>query len=71
MTTRKYLMPMAKNSTTGQTVKVQDMDGLKYTSDQQLFCQQRAEQLAENMTQRTGDSWLPIIKEYIPSTRKS
>ena len=33
MTTRKYLMPMAKNSTTGQTVKIQDMDGLRYTSD--------------------------------------
>jgi hypothetical protein len=70
MTTRKYLMPMAKNSTTGQIVKIQDMDGSRYTLDQRLFCQQRAEQLAENMAQRTGDYWLPVVKEYVPSTRK-
>lgn len=71
MTTRKYLMPMARNKTTGQTVKIQDMDGLRYTSEQRFLCQERAERLAENMTQRTGDSWLPLIKEYVPSSRKN
>jgi hypothetical protein len=70
MPTRKYLMPMARNTTTGQTVKIQDMDGLRYTQEQKFLCEQRAEKLAETMTQRTGDSWIPIIKEYVPSVRK-
>ena len=64
-------MPMARNTTTGQTVKIQDMDGLRYTPEQRVFCQERAEKLALSMTRRTGDSWIPVIKEYVPSARKS
>jgi hypothetical protein len=71
MSTRKYLMPMARNISTGQTVKIQDMGGLRYTHEQRFLCQERAEKLAETMTQRTGDSWLPLIKEYVPSSRKN
>ena len=64
-------MPMARNTTTGQTVKIQDMDGLRYTPEQRFLCQERAENLASSMTRRTGDSWIPVIKEYVPSVRKS
>tara|TARA_B110000503_G_C7005360_1_gene353333 strand:- start:406 stop:621 length:216 start_codon:yes stop_codon:yes gene_type:complete len=70
MTTRKYLMPMARNTTTGQTIKIQELNGVRYTLDQRPFCQAQAEKLSKNMTERTGDSWLPVIKEYIPSIRK-
>lgn len=67
----QYLLPKARNTRTGQTVKIQDLTGARFTLSQRGLAQDRADQLAESMTARTGDSWLPFLETYTPSTRRS
>ena len=66
----KYLLPKARNTVTGQTVKTQDLTGLRYKLNQQPLAMLAAEKLAENMTTRTLDLWEGFVVEYIPSNRK-
>lgn len=66
----KYLLPMAKNVDTGQTVKIQDLTGFKYAQNQRSYCQEKANELASNLTERTGDSWVGFVKEYLPTYRR-
>ena len=67
----QYLLPKARNTVTGQTVKSQDLTGGHFTSTQRALAQERADQLATQMTERTGDGWVGFLEEYIPSVRRS
>ena len=65
----QYLLPMARNSVTGQTVKNQDLTGARFTQRQRVLAEDMASQLAARMTARTGETWLGFVKLYTPSVR--
>ena len=65
----RYLMPMARNTLTGQTVKSQDLTGSRYSSQQRLLAEDAARQLADRMTARTGATWVGFCQEYTPTSR--
>lgn len=67
----QYLLPMARNLTTGETVKTQDLTGSRYTLKQMSLAQQAADQLAVKQTDRTNQPWVGFVKPYTPTTRKS
>jgi hypothetical protein len=66
----QYLLPMARNSVTGQTVKNQDLTGARFTQKQRVLAEDIAGQLAARMTARTGDTWLGFVQLYTPTTRR-
>lgn len=66
-----YLLPKARNLTTGQTVKTQDLTGGRFTSKQRALAQSAADQLAEKMYNRTGDMWTGYLVEYTPTYRRA
>ena len=65
----QYLLPMARNTITGQTVKNQDLTGTKFTQRQRMLAEEIAGQLALRMTARTGDEWSGFVKLYTPTVR--
>ena len=65
----QYLLPMARNMITGQTVKTQDLSGVKYTLQQRVLAESAADQCAAKMTARTGDTWQGFVREYTPRPR--
>ena len=67
--TIEYLLPMARNTRTGQTVKTQDLSGLRYTQNQRVLADAAADQCAAKMTARTGDTWQGFVREYTPRER--
>ena len=69
--TQRYLLPKARNLTTHQTVKTQDLTGTRFTLQQRSLAEAYARQLADKMTARTGDSWVGFVEEYTPSQRRS
>lgn len=64
-----YLLPKARNLVTQQTVKIQDLNGTRYSHSQRHFAQQAADDLAAKMTASTGDNWVGYVVEYTPSQR--
>ena len=66
----QHLLPMARNSVTGQTVKSQDLTGARFTQKQRVLAEQVADQLAVRMTARTGVSWLGFVQLYTPTVRQ-
>ena len=67
----QYLLPKARNTRTGQTVKLQDLTGGRFTPNQRSLAQERADQLASQMSERTGDGWIGFLEAYTPTTRNS
>jgi hypothetical protein len=65
----QFLLPMARNMITGQTVKNQDLTGDRFTQRQRVFAEDMAAQLAQRMTARTGETWQGFVKLYTPSVR--
>ena len=65
----QYLLPMARNTVTGQTVKNQDLTGDRFTQRQRMLAEDMARQLAERMSARTGAEWQGFVKLYTPSER--
>jgi hypothetical protein len=65
----QYLLPMARNTVTGQTVKNQDLTGSRFTQRQRVLAEDMAQQLAQRMTARTGDTWQGFVKLYTPTQR--
>lgn len=61
---------MARNLATRQTVKQQDLYGRRYAQHERQECQQMADILAEQMTQRTGDTWQGFCQRYTPTERR-
>jgi hypothetical protein len=66
----QYLLPMARNTLTGQTVKTQDLTGARFTQQQRVLAENMAQQLAERMTARTGELWQGFVQLYTPSVRR-
>jgi hypothetical protein len=66
----QYLLPKARNLVTGQTVKTQDLTGNRFTTNQRMLAENAARELAEKMSQRTGDSWVGFVEAYTPSQRR-
>ena len=66
---QKYLLPMARNTITGVTVKNQDLNGVHYSESQRVLAEGLANQLAEKMTARTKEPWVGFVKLYTPTTR--
>ena len=60
----QYILPMARNLRTGETVKTQDLAGRRYRQDQRRECQMMADRLAQQMSDRSSDRWEPIVREY-------
>lgn len=65
----QYLLPMARNTVTGQTVKNQDLNGTVFTQRQRMLAEDIAGQLALKMTARTGVTWQGFVKLYTPTVR--
>jgi hypothetical protein len=68
--TQQYLLPMARNLNTGQTVKTQDLTGTRLLPQQRKIAEALSTQLADKMTARTGDTWVGFTQLYTPSTRR-
>ena len=66
----QYLLPMARNTRTGQTVKTQDLTGLRYSLAQRVLAESAADQCAAKMTARTGDTWQGFVRLYTPTQRR-
>lgn len=67
----QFLLPKARNIVTGQTVKIQDLTGHRYTAGQRPLAEIAADDLARKMTQRTGDTWVGFLETYTPSQRRT
>ena len=65
-----FLLPMARNTRTGQTVKTQDLTGTRYTAAQRAIAQEVADQLAAKMTARTTETWQGFLETYTPTYRR-
>ena len=66
----QYLLPMARNMITVQTVKTQDLTGARFTQQQRVLAEDMASQLAGRMSARTGESWQGFVKLYTPTQRR-
>jgi hypothetical protein len=66
----QYLLPMARNTLTGQTVKTQDLTGARFSKAQRFLAEDMAQQLADRMTARTGEPWQALVTPYTPSVRR-
>jgi hypothetical protein len=60
---------MARNTVTGQTVKSQDLNNVRYTKLQRGIAQEMADQIAQKLTARTHEQWVGFLKEYTPRER--
>jgi hypothetical protein len=61
---------MARNRRTGETVKAQDLTGSRYQLHQRHDCLLEAERLAKQLTDRTGDVWVAVIRPYTPTQQR-
>jgi nitrate/TMAO reductase-like tetraheme cytochrome c subunit len=67
----QYLLPMARSTVTGQTVKTQDLTGARFTMSQRVLAEDMAQQLATKMTARTGVQWQGFVQTYTPTVRRT
>jgi hypothetical protein len=67
----QYLLPMARNTVTGQTVKTQDLTGARFELSQRALAEDMARQLAEKMTSRTTERWQGFVQTYTPTVRRT
>jgi hypothetical protein len=67
----QYLLSKARNTVTGQTVKTQDLTGTRLKLNQRVIAEELAQQLADKMTARTGQTWVGFCEVYTPTHRNS
>jgi hypothetical protein len=67
----QYLLPKARNTVTGQTMKIQDLTGTRLSQSQRQIATEMADQLAAKMTARTGDQWQGFVEAYTPTVRRA
>lgn len=65
-----YYITKARNVNTGETVKAQDLTGARFELSQKSLAENHAQQLADKMTARTGETWIPIVETYTPTYRR-
>jgi hypothetical protein len=63
---QNFVLPMARNTVTGETVKTQDLNGVHFTGSQKQIAQGIADRLAAELTARTGVEWKGFLKSYTP-----
>jgi hypothetical protein len=66
----RFLLPMARNTITGQTVKTQDLTGGRFNLNQRFLAEEACQQLADKMTSRTKTPWTGFLVEYTPTVRR-
>ena len=66
MAAKRFLLPMARNTVTGETVKTQDLNGVHFTLTQSSLARVIADRLAEDLTARTGVTWVGFLRPYNP-----
>ena len=66
MAAKRFLLPMARNTVTGETVKTQDLAGQHFTQTQSGMASVIADRLAEDLTARTGVKWVGFLRPYTP-----
>ncbi len=67
---QQYLLPMARNLITGQTVKTQDLTGARLQESQYVLAMDLARQLAVKMRDRTNEPWEGFVETYTPTYRR-
>lgn len=60
----QYLMPAARNIGSGQLVKKQDLSGRRYSQKNRQEAWTVSEILAEQLTARTRETWVPELITY-------
>ena len=60
----QYIIPKARDLTTGQTVVEHDLAGIRFQPHQQQECQRLADRLAEKLELKTGRSWRGYCESY-------
>lgn len=65
----QYLLIKARCVETGQTIKAQDLDGLRMSLDQRWIAEERAAKFAQRQSDRTRQTWVPVVEVYTPSQR--
>lgn len=66
---QRFLLPMARNLLTGETVKTQDLTGARFTMAQRPLAEDLSDQLALKMSARTGSPWKGFLRTYTPTER--
>jgi hypothetical protein len=66
----KFLLSKARNTVTGETVKTQDLTGARLGLHQRAIAEELAQQLADRMTARTGETWVGFCEAYTPTVRR-
>jgi predicted extracellular nuclease len=66
----RYFLVMARNTETGVKLRTQDLTGNRFTWSQRELAQARADQLAEQLTARTRETWEGYLVEYTPTVRR-
>jgi len=66
----QYLLPKARCELTGQTVKDQDLTGHRFTLGQRALAEERADQLAKSMSDRTRKEWTGFVVVYTPVLKR-
>lgn len=67
---KQYLLAKARNVSTGQTVKAQDLTGLRFELHQRAIAEDAAQQLAQKMSAKSGVQWVGFVEQYTPSLRQ-
>jgi hypothetical protein len=65
----QFLLPMARNMITGQTVKTQDLTGSRFALNQRKLAEDMSQQLARRLSERTGVEWQGFLQTYTPTQR--
>lgn len=67
----QFLLPMARNTVSGETVKQQDLTGTRFTLRQRAMCQEQADRIARKQSELTNEPWQGFVVQYTPSRRIS
>lgn len=67
---QEFLVVKARCLRTGQTVKNQDLTGARLELRQRALAEDLSSQLAQKMTDRTGEPWIGFVEAYTPSARQ-
>jgi hypothetical protein len=67
---QQYLIAKARNTVTGETQVSQDLTGARFQLHQRRLAEDRANQLAQGLTERSGQQWTGFIERYVPSQRR-
>jgi len=67
---QQYLIAKARNTVTGETVVSQDLTGARFHLHQRRLAEDRAAQLAQGLTDRSGQQWTGFVERYVPSQRR-